>query len=53
MSFYGEEAGTSWQSDHGWKEIVALPRGFESLHSPLSLPRWLMGVLGSIVQALV
>jgi len=35
------------------KKSLQLPRGFEPLHRPLSLPRWLMGILGSIIQALV
>ena len=34
------------------KKSLQLPRGFVPLYR-LSLPRWLMGILGSIIQALV
>ena len=31
------------------EESLGLAGGFEPLHAPLSLPRWLVGVLGTII----
>ena len=34
-------------------EALQLPRRFEPLHDPLSPPRWLMGIFGSIIESLM
>jgi hypothetical protein len=35
------------------KKTLQMARRFEFLHHPLSLSRWLMGILGTVIQILV